>query len=938
MFTMAIIRDGSTYLAKHLAANDYYCENESVAGKWIGRGAEKLGLSGEIHGGDRSFEALRTNRHPSDGSKLTPRDDADRICFYDFQCSAQKSVSVMAVTMGDDRLLAAHDHAAAKAFSELERFAATQANTALKRANRITENVVTAQFRHTASRALDPQVHTHFVIANATWDRATGSWRAITEYEMLKAIRYAGKVYQNELAAGCRDLGYKIEEKRDGKGRVTGFEIACVSKEVCERFSKRRAEVEKGVEEFRQSFGRAPTAAEIHAITVGTRNPKLHERTTPEVLAAQKAQLTPDEWTALSTLRKQAEMRATEPANVQAPSRERESLRHAIGHIFEKKSVSMGHEVLAEALNRNLGHVDLACLKERASQSKLVGLDDAPWLLGNFATERGLALERWAVSFVGRTQGTFPELGHSESQALERLSPVQKKAVVGVLASKDQVVCLRGAAGVGKTTVLREIDSALKKDGRTVLHCAPTTSAADTLRKDGLKDATTVSDLLANGVLKERDRLPGAVLVVDETGLASNAQGAEILRLAESHGMRVVFIGDSKQHTSVEAGDFLRILEKHSPIQRVEITEIRRQLVKEYRDAIKLMAGGQAHSGLERLDDMGWVHEGRAGYLKTAAAAFIERSASGRELGKVIAVTPTWAENRALTEMIRTDLKSRGIINAGENVVTHEHLDWSRAQKAQAENYEPGLVVRFNRSNQGFMRGEFFEVSRSEAGQVWVKSASGERRLPLRSDIDVGKSQKMEVCVGDRLLIQANDRRAGFINGQIVTVSAIGNGIVETLEGQRIDTEKFREFTYGFAVTSHKAQSKTAEHVVVAAERLNAKAAYVACSRGRQSCSVHTPDKENLFARLPDGNRTAALDILPTVGRTGPGLELRPIAWERAEQQKEQERHTPSRLLQATRFEWWKDVAHNVARWMEHAVPGWAVDRAARERTYNLER
>ena len=144
---------------------------------------------------------------------------------------------------------------------------------------------------------------------------------------------------------------------------------------------------------IRDSFGRAPTAAEIHAITVGTRNPKLHERTTPEVLAAQKAQLTPDEWTALSTLRKQAEMRATEPANVQAPSRERESLRHAIGHIFEKKSVSMGHEVLAEALNRNLGHVDLACLKERASQSKLVGLDDAPWLLGNFATERGLALE-----------------------------------------------------------------------------------------------------------------------------------------------------------------------------------------------------------------------------------------------------------------------------------------------------------------------------------------------------------------------------------------------------------------------------------------------------------------------------------------------------------------------------------------------------------------
>jgi conjugative relaxase-like TrwC/TraI family protein len=451
MFTMAKIRDGSTYLAKHLAANDYYCENEAVAGRWIGRGAEKLGLSCEIHGGDNAFEALRNNRHPSDGSKLTPRDSDERIRFYDFQCSAQKSVSVMAITMGDNRLLDAHDGAAAKAFAELERFAATQANTVLKRENRITENVIAAQFRHTASRALDPQVHTHFVTANATWDRATGSWRALTEFEMLKAIRYAGKVYQNELAVRCRELGYAIEEKRDDKGRVTGFEIAGVSKEVCDRFSKRRAEVESGIEEFQQCFGRAPTVSEIHAITVDTRNPKLHERTTPEVLAAQKAQLKPDEWAVLSILRKQSEMHAAEPANVLAPSRERESLRYAIGHIFEKKSVSTGHEVLAEALNQNLGHLDISRLKERAGQSKLVGLDDAPWLRGNFATVRGLALERWAVSFVGRTKGSFPELGQCEPRALARLSPEQQKAVESVLASKDQVVCLRGAAGVGKT-------------------------------------------------------------------------------------------------------------------------------------------------------------------------------------------------------------------------------------------------------------------------------------------------------------------------------------------------------------------------------------------------------------------------------------------------------------------------------------------------------
>jgi conjugative relaxase-like TrwC/TraI family protein len=937
MFTMAKIRDGSTYLAKHLAANDYYCENETVAGTWIGRGAERLGLPGEISGEDSAFEALRNNRNPSDGSKLTPRDSDERIRFYDFQCSAQKSVSVMAVTMGDGRLLAAHDAAAAKAFSELERFAATQANTALIRENRITENVVAARFRHTASRALDPQVHTHFVTANATWDGASGSWRALTEFEMVKAIRYAGKVYQNELASSCRELGYGVSEVRDDKRRITGFEIDGVPKEVCERFSKRRAEVEQGIEAFKQNHGRAPTVAEVHAITVDTRSLKLHERTTPEVLAAQRAQLKPDEEAALSALKEQAERHAAQPAHTLAPSRERESLRHAFSHLFEKKSVSVGHEVLAEALNQNLGHLDLTRLKERAGASKLVGLDDAPWLRGMFSTVRGLAVERWAVAFIGRTKGAFPEFGPCEPGALARLSPEQQRAVESVLASRDQVVCLRGAAGVGKTTVLKEIDVALRGDGRTVLHCAPTTSAADTLRKDGLVDATTVSDFLANGAFKGRERLPGAVMVVDEAGLASNAQGAEILSLAERHGMRVIFLGDSKQHTAVEAGDFLRILEAHAPIQRVEITEIRRQLVKEYRDAIRLMAVGQTRSGLERLDAMGCIHEGRAGYLNSAATAYLERSSGGRDLGEVIAVTPTWAENQALTAIIRTDLKTNGVLHAGESVVAHESLGWTKAQKTRVKNYEPGLVVRFNRANQGFRRGEFFEVSRSEGDRVWIKSASGERRLPLGADFDVARRKEMEVCVGDRLLIRANDRRAGLINGQIVTVSAVQKGMVETQEGRRIDTAKFREFTYGFAVTSHKAQSKTADHVIVAAERLNAKAAYVACSRGRQSCSIHTPDKANLLARLPDGNRAAALDILPREGRAVPEVAARPIAWGKTLHPRTQSHDLPGRILHATSFGWWKGVMRNVARWMEHAVPGRAVDRAAIERSHGME-
>ena len=282
MFTCAKIRDGSTYLSSHLTANDYYCENEHVTGVWIGKGAEQLSLSGNSIGKeDRAFEAFRQNLLPDGSGRLTPRRAENGVRFFDFQCSAQKSVSIMAATLEDQRLYAAHDNAAAKAFAELERFAAYRSG--LSRQPQISGNLCAAAFRHDASRALDPQIHTHFVVANATWDSDRNRWLALDTCEMFKAIRYAGKVYQNELALQCRRLGYQIESVRNEKGIVEGFEIKGVSKEIQERFSKRRAEIEAGIERFRREKGRAPTTQEIHVITRETRNVKLKEITTPEV-------------------------------------------------------------------------------------------------------------------------------------------------------------------------------------------------------------------------------------------------------------------------------------------------------------------------------------------------------------------------------------------------------------------------------------------------------------------------------------------------------------------------------------------------------------------------------------------------------------------------------------------------------------------------------
>ena len=97
---------------------------------------------------------------------------------------------------------------------------------------------------------------------------------------------------------------------------------------------------------------------EIHVITRETRNVKLHEITTPEVRTRQRDQLTWDELDALETIKQ----RARNNTGVLMDSAWK-ALQKATEHIFERKSVVKGHEVLAEALNRNPGFISLEKLR-----------------------------------------------------------------------------------------------------------------------------------------------------------------------------------------------------------------------------------------------------------------------------------------------------------------------------------------------------------------------------------------------------------------------------------------------------------------------------------------------------------------------------------------------------------------------------------------------
>ena len=160
----------------------------------------------------------------------------------DLTLSAPKSVSLAALVGGDDRILDAHDRAVKRTLQWVEREVAETrlsdpATGAMTRAGK--QKIVAAAFRHDTSRNLDPQLHTHAVIANMVRS-GDGTWRTMANEKALPlqdAHRRACTAAN--WPADLKDLGYRIE-KSHADGR---FEIGGVSREVVEAFSTRRAAI-----------------------------------------------------------------------------------------------------------------------------------------------------------------------------------------------------------------------------------------------------------------------------------------------------------------------------------------------------------------------------------------------------------------------------------------------------------------------------------------------------------------------------------------------------------------------------------------------------------------------------------------------------------------------------------------------------------------------
>jgi hypothetical protein len=457
-----------------------------------------------------------------------------------------------------------------------------------------------AVYRHDTSRELDPQLHTHLVAGNLTYDGAEGRWKALQASEIYQQRAYLTEVYRNALAARVNELGYATIDRFDA-GQERGFEIEGIRAETLERFSQRSAQRDRAVAEFLDTNGRLPTNNEIARLIRATRADKLTEISTAEVKARQWARMNAGEAASLRAVHSQATERGSLRQETQADL----SLAYARDHVFERVSVAKEHELKLEALRHGRGRLDLDNLKTsillEANSGALLKAGD------EVATRESLARERQMVETVNRGVAAYRRLGGSrEFVVSDRLRPEQKHAVLIVLDSRDLAINLRGAAGSGKTGILQELKRGLTEARRGIVAVAPTTSAVEELETVGFAQPMTISHLLQDP--NQQHQLVGQVLIVDEAGMVSSRDMAELLQVAKRAGAQIVLSGDTAQIKSVEEGDALRVLERESKLRSVSLSQVQRQTLAEYREAVEDLRRSPA-AGFSKFEQMGAIRE-----------------------------------------------------------------------------------------------------------------------------------------------------------------------------------------------------------------------------------------------------------------------------------------------------------------------------------------
>jgi conjugative relaxase-like TrwC/TraI family protein len=790
----------------------YYLAEGEPPGVWQGKGAERLGLQGEVT--KEAFKNLCRGFSPDGLTKYVRNaGTASRKPGQDCTFSAPKSVS-LAGTVSSDRdcveVQQSHEAGVQAGISYLEQGSVVRYG----KDGVFVERAETpfAVFNHLASRASDPQIHSH-AVAISIGVTKNGKTYAVDFREFYERKMAAGALYRAELAYQLKQrLGVELRKVR------SWFEIASVPESLVKNFSKRRLQIlrQLGIDGFEKEHETVIDAklAAIEAV-------KFREKKRFIPRAQHKA-----------IWRKRCEELGVNPDRLIKRTEQRvainpeETLTRIIGELTrwnrgekKTKSILQGASFFSEA----------TLVRRVAEEAQIHGIQ-AKTILDTvyrylqsdavvqikqknrivYTTREVLAEERAllqsAAALTKNQRHTVSPIviqGVIDQQRRKQpLSSDQEQALRHITEKSGAISLVTGYAGAGKTTMLHAAHKAWRKEGFRVIGAALAARAARGLKAGaGLTESMSVAKLLneiekgkpsyqiRQAVIKtfasairpqKRDQgirlTDRTVLVIDEAAVIGTRQMKRLIEEVSRAGAKLVLIGDTKQLQPIEAGGPFAALARR--FGSAELTENFRQKESWAKEAVLQFRKGQVKEALESYARRGLV-----------------------------------TVRRTRREAIQALVK-----------------DWSEEVRSSTPNHH--LMIAATGKEVAELNRQAQELFRRRNAQTLFIAGPRER-----------------FYVGDRVMFTENSRSLEVANGELGTVTEISifkRTLTITLDegGKKIefDPKRSPNLTLGFAITAHKSQGTTVEqnaYVLAGGEMTDRHLAYVQASRAKGSTKFY---------------------------------------------------------------------------------------------------
>jgi len=694
-----------------LASEDYYTKGGEPQGQFIAtQGNAALGIVGGVQ--DKQLTAMIEGFHPATGEALASNAGSDKkqlgldLCF-----SAPKSVSVAWATSSDAQRQAisrAQQVAVERTLAMLESRAQVRAGaqgTDLQSAR-----IFAATFEHSTSRATDPQLHTHSLIA-AHGMAADGSIKSLHTFPIMLDKKTLGAAYRCELAKEMQKLGFSID--RDGES----FKVLGSDEKLEKEWSKRRQDIERILKEKGYDSAKAAAVA-----TLDSRETKenINRRELFEKWMAESKQYDLNFSAEFLESIKQGD--AIDFAAVE------DSLTNETA-TFDIRKIEL--EVMQGLQGKGSIEDMQTCINYMHDAGHLIkiAVDNGRAI---FTTPQMLKLEKQVLDFHKSTADST-QFEASEKHIVDAINnkagiSEEQQAALRHIVGKGQLSCVIGAAGTGKSYMLDAAREVYEKSGHKVLGCAPTGKAAVELESSaGIKSGTIHA--LIRDIEKGEIDLKNTVVVMDEAGMTDSKLIHKLVHHVQAADAKLVMVGDNKQLQSIAAGGLFGKLAKDD--HAAEILTVRRQEKEWSKDAANAFREGRTADALAAYQehDALSIDDTADDAKKRIVSDFLNDK---NAMPDKLLLTSKNSDVQELNELARKELKGAGKLGVEVSaVLTHATKDKSTTKTLElAENER--IRFRANSKKFGVSNGDLATIKRLEYGR--------DGQLMIHAKLDSGKN------------------------------------------------------------------------------------------------------------------------------------------------------------------------------------------------------